>query len=694
MTQDPKTANIAATDAGRKAESPVAIDSDIDVDADVEPRPADPADPANDIEIDTNPANPANPAGDGNPSEMLTARTESLAAANVLCSHFDVPGVQKTTVDKAPPKTYGPTDWIGDSIPKADVHGGTRMCHDGFVRDGMQVTVGDFVSVLASNADVQYYIGMINELYDSVSGDAEDGVGASANRLPAKMALIQWYQRPEELDLDGSLDVFPNEVFRVDEHADVPLDMVVGKCRIVSPKEFWDSHVLSKAVAATNALEMGSPISSMSPLSPLSPSLESDLYVCSKEYLREDRRIVPLEDVPDDVPLYARDYRLENGVLIPKHKPKAAAGEKTKGKRGTKVAKANQVGEDGKPKRRTTKRSKAAAAVAALARTEANGGAGIGNDGPDGPDDPDDPDGRMEGVVYAQGTNAGANGAHTARRPPTKETLHESDEGTEAAPKPVKRSRNGRVIKEPVDRYTTRDYSGDKEVVPISKKRVDTAARNGKYGRWSQERYMAAQKNLVDAMRLIGATHPHKAVLRPFLREQARKSVGDTGLLDYLLKNLTDSVVSEEGERLRRRHNATGHMEYWLQDPKSADEENKMVKDEMSALSAELRQVREARNLLQTVREVVEDVKTEVGSPKQSKGAKGALNASFHKDLSDLKAEHEAHAKRSEEEIKVLKDKVEMLESKVKELIGVVEEVKVKGNLDVAMDDVLYGRDE
>jgi len=662
MTQDPKTANIAAPDAGRKAESPVAIDSDVDADADVEPRPADPADPANDIKIDTN---PANPAVDGNPSEMLTARTESLTAANVLCSHFDVPGVQKTTVDKAPPKTYGPTDWIGDSIPKADGHGGTRMCYDGFVRDGMQVTVGDFVSVLASNADVQYYIGMINELYDSVSGDAEDaedGVGASANRLPAKMASIQWYQRPEELDLDGSLDVFSNEVFRVDEHADVPLDMVVGKCRIVSPKEFWDSHVLSKAVAATNALEMGYTIS---PMSPLSPSLESDLYVCSKEYLREDRRIVPLEDVPDDVPLYARDYRLENGVLIPKHKPKVAAGEK--------------------PKRRTTKRSKAAAAVAALARTEANGGAGIGDDGPDG---------RMEGVVYAQGTNAGANGAHTARRPPTKETPHESDEGITAEPKPVKRSRGGRVIKEPVDRYTTRDYSGDKEVVPVPKKRVDTAARNGKYGRWSQERYMAAQKNLVDAMRLIGATHPHKAVLRPFLREQARKSVGDTGLLDYLLKNLTDSVVSEEGERLRRRHNATGHMEYWLQDPKSADEENKMVKDEMSALSAELRQVREARNLLQTVREVVEDVKTEVGSPKQLKGANGALNASFQKDFSDLKAEHEAHAKRSEEEIKVLKDKVEMLESKVKELIGVVEEVKVKGNLDVAMDDVLYGRDE
>ena len=40
---------------------------------------------------------------------------------------------------------------------------------------------------------------------------------------------------------------------------------------------------------------------------------------------------------------------------------------------------------------------------------------------------------------------------------------------------------------------------------------------------------------------------------------------GDTGLLDHLLKHLADKVVTAEGDKLRRRHNAEGHMEYWLQ---------------------------------------------------------------------------------------------------------------------------------
>ncbi len=40
---------------------------------------------------------------------------------------------------------------------------------------------------------------------------------------------------------------------------------------------------------------------------------------------------------------------------------------------------------------------------------------------------------------------------------------------------------------------------------------------------------------------------------------------GDTGLLDHLLRHLVDQPVTAEGDRLKRRHNADGHMEYWLQ---------------------------------------------------------------------------------------------------------------------------------
>lgn len=107
----------------------------------------------------------------------------------------------------------------------------------------------------------------------------------------------------------------------------------------------------------------------------------------------------------------------------------------------------------------------------------------------------------------------------------------------------------------------------------------DTAAGTGgaltprsRAGRWTRERYDAAQRSLVHILRLMGATSPHKAILRPSLREEARKVIGDTGLLDHLLKHLADQVVSGEGERLRRRHNREGHMEYWLQNPQAAEE--------------------------------------------------------------------------------------------------------------------------
>ncbi|XP_057843041.1 protein AMEIOTIC 1 homolog isoform X1 [Cryptomeria japonica] len=82
-------------------------------------------------------------------------------------------------------------------------------------------------------------------------------------------------------------------------------------------------------------------------------------------------------------------------------------------------------------------------------------------------------------------------------------------------------------------------------------------------GRWTGERYRAAQLKLVAIMREKAAV-PGKPILRPALREEARKHIGDTGLLDHLLKHMTDTVI-KNGERFRRRHNAEGAMEYWLE---------------------------------------------------------------------------------------------------------------------------------
>lgn len=62
-----------------------------------------------------------------------------------------------------------------------------------------------------------------------------------------------------------------------------------------------------------------------------------------------------------------------------------------------------------------------------------------------------------------------------------------------------------------------------------------------------------------------------KPILRPELRAQARKLIGDTGLLDHLLKHMSGKVAPGGELRFRRRHNAEGAMEYWLENADLVD---------------------------------------------------------------------------------------------------------------------------
>ncbi|KAL0317668.1 UNVERIFIED_CONTAM: protein DYAD [Sesamum angustifolium] len=65
-------------------------------------------------------------------------------------------------------------------------------------------------------------------------------------------------------------------------------------------------------------------------------------------------------------------------------------------------------------------------------------------------------------------------------------------------------------------------------------------------------------------MKAKGAT-AEKPILRPQLRAEARKRIGDTGLLDHLLKHMAGKLAPGGEERFRRRHNPDGAMEYWLE---------------------------------------------------------------------------------------------------------------------------------
>ncbi|KAL4334789.1 hypothetical protein GQ457_07G012890 [Hibiscus cannabinus] len=82
--------------------------------------------------------------------------------------------------------------------------------------------------------------------------------------------------------------------------------------------------------------------------------------------------------------------------------------------------------------------------------------------------------------------------------------------------------------------------------------------------RWSVQRYNLAEKNMLKIMKEKRAMFGNP-ILRPALRAEARKLIGDTGLLDHLLKHMAWKVAPGGEERFMRRHNADGAMEYWLE---------------------------------------------------------------------------------------------------------------------------------
>ncbi|KAK8937614.1 Protein DYAD [Platanthera guangdongensis] len=90
------------------------------------------------------------------------------------------------------------------------------------------------------------------------------------------------------------------------------------------------------------------------------------------------------------------------------------------------------------------------------------------------------------------------------------------------------------------------------------------SAGRGSKDRWSTERYETAEKRLLEIMRTKKA-ELRTPVLRQTLRDEARKHIGDTGLLDHLLKHMAGKIVLEGTHRFRRRHNSEGAMEYWLE---------------------------------------------------------------------------------------------------------------------------------
>ncbi|XVF60934.1 hypothetical protein PTKIN_Ptkin08bG0087900 [Pterospermum kingtungense] len=88
--------------------------------------------------------------------------------------------------------------------------------------------------------------------------------------------------------------------------------------------------------------------------------------------------------------------------------------------------------------------------------------------------------------------------------------------------------------------------------------------------RWSAERFKLAEESLLEILKAEGAVF-EKPISRPALRMAARKLIGDTGLLDHLLKHVDGRVAPGGTDRFRRCYNTSGVMEYWLERADLAD---------------------------------------------------------------------------------------------------------------------------
>ncbi|KAL6225572.1 hypothetical protein ACLB2K_004421 [Fragaria x ananassa] len=89
-------------------------------------------------------------------------------------------------------------------------------------------------------------------------------------------------------------------------------------------------------------------------------------------------------------------------------------------------------------------------------------------------------------------------------------------------------------------------------------------------GRWNDERYKRAEQSLFNVLEAQDATFAHP-ISRTDLRLAARRQIGDTGLIDHLLKHIDGTIAPCGSKRLRRWFNHNGIMEYWLESAELAD---------------------------------------------------------------------------------------------------------------------------
>ncbi|KAF8011728.1 hypothetical protein BT93_I0012 [Corymbia citriodora subsp. variegata] len=127
----------------------------------------------------------------------------------------------------------------------------------------------------------------------------------------------------------------------------------------------------------------------------------------------------------------------------------------------------------------------------------------------------------------------------------------------------AKRKHNFQDVK-PYKRGKEKPKKKSTQVKPNAKRRHHPV------DRWSAERYKQAEQSLLEILKAEGAVFGNP-IRRPELRLAGRRRIGDTGLLDHLLKHVDGKVAPGGKDRFRRWHNTDGVMEYWLENAELAD---------------------------------------------------------------------------------------------------------------------------
>ncbi|KAL1222237.1 Protein DYAD [Cardamine amara subsp. amara] len=137
---------------------------------------------------------------------------------------------------------------------------------------------------------------------------------------------------------------------------------------------------------------------------------------------------------------------------------------------------------------------------------------------------------------------------------------NETEEAKEGAIVTIDGIRKRKMIESSTERRIQKAQKKETQIVVYQRRKSDKKF----IDRWSLERYKLAEKNMLKVMKEKNAVFGN-SILRPELRSEARKLIGDTGLLDHLLKHMAGKVAPGGQDRFMRKHNADGAMEYWLE---------------------------------------------------------------------------------------------------------------------------------